>query len=59
MVVVGSVNIVWMALIAVVLSLERTVAWGRQLAKAVGILAGATGIRVILMSLLHDHMIMG
>jgi len=47
MVVVGSMNIVWMALIAVVLSLERTVTWGRQLAHAVGVLAGSGGVVVI------------
>ncbi|MDS0476853.1 DUF2182 domain-containing protein [Natrinema sp. 1APR25-10V2] len=43
MVIVGSMNIVWMALITVVLSLERMVVWGEQLAHAVGILAGAAG----------------
>lgn len=36
-------NIVWMALIAVVLSLERTVSWGTQLATGVGIVAGVAG----------------
>nr|WP_226483334.1 DUF2182 domain-containing protein [Natrinema amylolyticum] len=46
-VIVGSMNIVWMALIAVVLSLERTVAWGEQLAYAVGVLAGIAGIALI------------
>ena len=47
MVVVGSMNIVWMALIAVLLSLERTVAWGERLARAVGILAGTAAIVVL------------
>lgn len=47
MVVVGSMNILWMAVITVVLSLERTVAWGAQLARAVGILAGGGGIVII------------
>ncbi|QLK24603.1 DUF2182 domain-containing protein [Natrinema zhouii] len=50
-VVVGSMNIVWMALIAVVLSLERTVAWGERLAYAVGILAGAAGIALIVITI--------
>lgn len=51
MVIVGSMNIVWMALIAVVLSLERTVAWGEQLARAVGVLAGITGITIVVISI--------
>ncbi|UPM44618.1 DUF2182 domain-containing protein [Halocatena salina] len=52
MVVVGSMNIVWMALITVVLSLERTVAWGRQLAHAVGIFAGIAGLAIIVITIL-------
>ncbi|GAA5052348.1 DUF2182 domain-containing protein [Haladaptatus pallidirubidus] len=52
MVVVGSMNIVWMALITVVLSLERTVVWGRQLAHVVGTLAGIAEIAVILITIL-------
>ncbi|WP_254763409.1 DUF2182 domain-containing protein [Natrinema marinum] len=51
MVIVGSMNIVWMALIAVVLSLERTVAWGGQLARGVGILAGIGGSVILVISL--------
>ncbi|WP_408960308.1 DUF2182 domain-containing protein [Natrinema sp. 74] len=51
MVIVGTMNIVWMALIAVVLSLERTVAWGERLARGVGILAGIGGSVVIGISL--------
>ncbi|MDS0475757.1 DUF2182 domain-containing protein [Natrinema sp. 1APR25-10V2] len=50
MVIVGSMNIVWMALIAVVLSLERTVAWGEQLARAVGVLAGVAGSAVVVIA---------
>lgn len=50
-VVVGSMNVVWMVLIAVVLSLERTVAWGERLAYAVGILAGLAGIGTIVVAL--------
>lgn len=52
MVIVGSMNIMWMALIAVVLSLERTVTWGEQVARVVGILAGTTGITLIVISLI-------
>ncbi|PCR90872.1 DUF2182 domain-containing protein [Natrinema ejinorense] len=52
MVVVGSMNLVWMALIAVVLSLERTVAWGEQLATAVGVLAGVAGVVLALLTLI-------
>ncbi|QLG62610.1 DUF2182 domain-containing protein [Halorarum salinum] len=51
MVTVGSMNIVWVALIAVVLSLERTVAWGEHLARGVGVLAGGGGAVVIALSL--------
>lgn len=51
MVVVGSMNLLWMAGITVVLSLERTVAWGRQLAQAVGILAGVAGIASIVITI--------
>ncbi|WP_049888618.1 DUF2182 domain-containing protein [Natronococcus occultus] len=47
MVVAGSMNVLWMAIIAVVLSLERTVSWGPRLATAVGILAGVAGIVLI------------
>ncbi|MDJ1431603.1 DUF2182 domain-containing protein [Halostagnicola sp. A-GB9-2] len=47
MVVAGSMNILWMAIIALVLSLERTVSWGPQLAKAVGIVAGVSGVLFI------------
>ena len=50
MVVVGSMNILWMAIIAVVLSLERTVSWGPQLARAVGVVAGVGGIGFIVVS---------
>jgi predicted metal-binding membrane protein len=50
MVVVGSMNILWMAIIALVLSLERTVSWGPQLAKAVGVVAGVTGVGFLVVS---------
>ncbi|SEV94313.1 DUF2182 domain-containing protein [Natrinema salifodinae] len=52
MVIVGSMNLVWMALIAVAISLERTVAWGERLARAVGILAGAAGTFVIVTAII-------
>ncbi|MHC3437700.1 DUF2182 domain-containing protein [Natrialbaceae archaeon A-gly3] len=51
MVVVGSMNILWMAIIALVLSLERTVSWGPQLATAVGVVAGVTGVSFIVVSM--------
>lgn len=51
MVVVGSMNILWMAIIALVLSLERTVSWGPQLATAVGVVAGIAGVGFIVVSL--------
>ncbi|MCO8245388.1 MULTISPECIES: DUF2182 domain-containing protein [unclassified Haladaptatus] len=50
MVVVGSMNILWMAVITVVLSLERMVAWGERLTKAVSILAGAFGVVLIVVA---------
>jgi predicted metal-binding membrane protein len=47
MVVVGTVNLVWMALITLVLSLERTVTWGDRLARGVGVGAGLAGIGLL------------
>jgi predicted metal-binding membrane protein len=47
MVVVGSMNVLWMALITVVLSAERTVAWGERLARAVGAVAGVAGVALV------------
>jgi len=47
MVVVGTMNLVWMALITLVLSVERTVAWGDRLARAVGVVAGIAGFGVL------------
>lgn len=47
MIVVGSMNLLWMAIIAIVLSLERTVSWGPQLARAVGIAAGVAGTGLV------------
>lgn len=50
MVVVGSMNILWMAGLTVVLSLERVVAWGDRLAKGVGVAAGITGVALVLLA---------
>jgi len=47
MVVVGSMNVVWMALITVVLSVERTVAWGERLAATVGAVAAVAGVVLV------------
>jgi predicted metal-binding membrane protein len=47
-VVVGSMNILWMAGITVVLSLERVVGWGDRLAEGVGVTAGIGGVIAIL-----------
>ena len=47
MVVVGSMNILWMAGITVVLSLERVLGWCDRLATGVGVAAGIGGIAVI------------
>jgi predicted metal-binding membrane protein len=47
MVVVGTMNLVWMALITVVLSVERTVSWGDRLARAVGVVSGVAGAGVV------------
>ncbi len=40
-------NILWTAVITVVLSLERVVGWGDRLVRATGIVAGTTGIAFI------------
>jgi len=52
MVVVGSMNILWMAVITVVLSLERVVGWGDRLAKGVGVASGVVGGAFILLAAL-------
>ena len=52
MVIAGSMNILWMAIIALVLSLERTVSWGPQLATTVGIVAGVAGIGLIAVTIM-------
>jgi len=52
MVVVGSMNILWMAGITVVLSLERVLGWGDRLANGVGVAAGIGGIATIAIGLI-------
>jgi predicted metal-binding membrane protein len=52
MVVVGSMNILWMAGITAVLSVERLVGWGDWLASAVGVVAGVSGGGLIALALL-------
>jgi len=52
MVVVGSMNILWMAVITVVLSGERVVDWGDRLAKGVGVASGVGGGVFILLAVL-------
>lgn len=49
MVVVGSMNLLWMAGITVVLSLERLVEWGDRLARGIGLASGVAGISVVLL----------
>ncbi|MFC4360642.1 DUF2182 domain-containing protein [Halobium salinum] len=50
MVVVGSMNILWMAVITVVLSLERVVEWGDRLARTVGVVAGVVGVVLVIVA---------
>jgi len=52
MVVVGSMNMLWMAVITVVLSLERVLGWGDRLANGVGVASGVGGGVVILVAVL-------
>lgn len=52
MVVVGSMNVLWMAVITVVLSLERMIGWGDLLAKGIGVAAGVGGCIAILLAVL-------
>jgi predicted metal-binding membrane protein len=47
MVVVGSMNLLWMAGITVIMSLERVVSWGDRLATATGYVAGIVGIVLV------------
>lgn len=50
-VVVGSMNVLWMAVITAVLSLERVVGWGDRLASVVGVVAGVGGCTAILIAI--------
>jgi len=50
MVVVGSMNLLWMAGITVVMSLERVVSWGDRLATATGVVAGVVGLGLVVAS---------
>lgn len=52
MVVVGSMNILWMAGLTVVLSVERVTSLGDRVATAVGVASGVGGIIVVLVALL-------
>jgi predicted metal-binding membrane protein len=47
MVVVGSMNLLWMAGITVVMSLERMVSWGDRLATAIGVVSGVVGVGLV------------
>lgn len=51
MVIAGSINILWMAIIAIVLSLERIVSWGPLLATGVSIVAGVAGGALIVVTI--------
>jgi predicted metal-binding membrane protein len=50
MVVVGSMNVLWMAVLTVVLSVERVVGWGDRLARGVGVAAGVGGGVLVLLA---------
>ncbi len=50
MIVVGSMNVLWMAAIAVVLSTERAVGWGDRLARWIGVASGVGGVALVLLS---------
>jgi predicted metal-binding membrane protein len=52
MVVAGTMNILWMGIITIVLSLERTVSWGPQLARTVGILSAFGGGSLVVVHVL-------
>ena len=52
MVVVGSMNVLWMAGITVVLSVERMVGWGERLASGVGVASGVAGVALVAVTLL-------
>nr|WP_254272741.1 DUF2182 domain-containing protein [Halomicroarcula marina] len=52
MVVVGSMNVLWMAVITVVLSVERIVGLGERLSRGVGVVAAVAGGALLVLSVL-------
>lgn len=52
MVIIGSMNILWMAIITIILSLERILKKGDILAKGIGLISGIGGSGLILTSIL-------
>lgn len=52
LVVVGSMNILWMAAITLVLSVERLFEWGERLAKGVGVVSAVAGSALVIVSVL-------
>ena len=50
MVIVGSMNLLWMALLTLVLSAERMVGWGDRLAEGVGVAAGVGGVVLVVVA---------
>ncbi len=52
LVVVGSMNVLWMAAITLVLSVERLFEWGERLAKGVGVVAAVAGAVLVVASVL-------
>ncbi|WP_440990664.1 DUF2182 domain-containing protein [Haloarchaeobius baliensis] len=52
MVVVGSMNVLWMAVITLVLSVERMVGWGERLARGVGVASGVAGVALIVVTVI-------
>ncbi|MXR19521.1 DUF2182 domain-containing protein [Halobacterium bonnevillei] len=51
LVVVGSMNILWMAGITAILSAERVLTWGDRVAKGIGVASGVTGVAAVLVAL--------
>ena len=52
MVVVGSMNVLWMAAITLVLSVERMFEWGERLARGVGVVSAVAGGVLVALSVL-------
>jgi len=51
LVVVGSMNILWMAGITAILSAERVLTWGDRVATGIGVASGVTGVAAVLVAL--------